>query len=403
MLRKVYYFLMLISLFGLFNRTPFEAFQNILLMLGAVEGLWLFFFKVTPLINRQSRVVLNYALLLLLVSSITSNFYSGQDFISGLLAQNYILFSFSAVSVYIRLGLYNSVKKNNIKVVFIALVWVNFVYYFLANIFLDKFEFTSLLTGATYIFLPSQIYRLLIEMGIFYYFYNFMSTNRLKYLILSLILFVIPNIIELQRMQSLFILSSIFIYLFKKKNMRPFILASVFGVFVVCISYILIQLKIEISALTYVSTKFYDAIQIFSIGESNDMSAMGRVRQFDFIYDNLVENIFFGNGKLRSIYIDELYGESFYFHIGDLGIIGVLYTYGLFILPLLFFFFKVVLSHCFNDSYSWLNLYFIYILIFTIFAGRLIMQMDTIILALMLWLPIDNNLYKVQTSESPSR
>ncbi|UZD23875.1 hypothetical protein [Algoriphagus halophytocola] len=392
MLKNIIYFLSVASLFGLFNRTPFESFQNIILLIVSMDGLYLFIFKRNKYIIKECQIILWGAMFLVILSTIRAYLIQGQDLVSGVIAQGNIFQSFVGVSLFVRMKIYNGIDFKQIERCLIWFIWINFIYYLLANLFIPEFTYSSYLTGANYNFLPSNITRSFIVLGFFYYFYGYLKTNKIQSLLYCLLLFLITNIIEFQRMQVLVICLTVFIYLAFFNDKRLILFMTLVIMFFVSITYVLYTIGVQIESLNFVIDYFGDAFRVFTNGESEDYSALGRIRQFDFIYEDLVKNLVLGNGKLRPIFIDILYGEDFYLHIGDLGIIGVIYTYGLIIIPFILYFIKLVLIKCFKPLQSilggCLSIYMLHFVFFTIINGSFVWQMDIIVLSLLVWFQI---------------
>ncbi|WP_420576956.1 hypothetical protein [Ekhidna sp.] len=328
-------FVFLISVFFYFHfldNTVFELFQTLWLLGVSVLG------GITLLINRSEdpfiKKFFRVSLIIgigLCLSVIQSYRTIGQPIISGIIACYKYVLILGPVYLYV-LFIKHIDDIKWLEKWLIAGVWLNFSLYILINIiYRDSVEFRSPFSNSLLEFRPEIYTRTFIIFGYLYYFLRYLEDRKHEFLILAGLLFFIPHLIELQRGQFLITVFLSGILLIRNKNNSSsfefigFLMVLVGGIVLVILFVEPFQYFFR-EKIDY----FNEAIMAVLGIDSDDSSSQGRITQFLFMYEGLVNNFVLGNGFLRSSFIQELYGEEFYFHVSDLGPLGALYTFGLY-------------------------------------------------------------------------
>jgi hypothetical protein len=136
----------------------------------------------------------------------------------------------------------------------------------------------------------------------------------------------------------------------------------------------------------FILTKFIDAFALFSESRiSQDSSVNARGWQTEFALNGFFESPIIGNGVFRNSVKEDLFGDV-HFYLSDIGVVGLLYAFGI-VGPLVYIFqIKTALK---MTKYSVLNmglkLFMIFLLIFSILTGSSILKPTIFMVVILLY------------------
>jgi len=317
--------LILLVNFDFFRATLFWDFETLFRFALSIIGLLYIIFnlkKINPQIKKWVIIFYSFAFYLIVPSSLNLN-----QSVKDTVIANYALFSVSS-SLVLYILFQSKQIKFDVEKIFLLLIWLDFSVLLLLNITDTTLIYTSIFTGSsiespTYSFCNS-----FIIFGVLYYFISYIQKRNLFHLILSMVLFFIPFIFKLQRMQFIFtiIVCLAFIVIISKKLRAGLILK-------ISIIFIIFQFELFLLPGDFLDDnliKLSDAFNLFNPkAKISDVSTLARVGQIDYALENIAKNPLLGNGIVRSSNAKKVYGNLYFIYV-DIGLIGLIYIGGIF-------------------------------------------------------------------------
>jgi hypothetical protein len=188
------------------------------------------------------------------------------------------------------------------------------------------YTFTSPLSGNELAVTGAKYDKSIIFFGAIYYLVRYFNKGNFRYLIYTVLLFSSTQIYDIQRGDFVFMgFIGLVVLLYYRKSMGTKKLIILSPVIM-----IIIAIGIGTSDLTQFNTKFQ---QLFLLAEGKDAnqiqdaSVFIRIQETDFALNGFYTHPVTGNGLMRASAKESLIG-NIYFYPADVGIIGILYTFG---------------------------------------------------------------------------
>lgn len=217
----------------------------------------------------------------------------------------------------------------------------------------------------------------LVILGSFLYLAKYFRTEKIKFLIFSLMLLVPTQLVEVQR-GFLLLFATVFIFALIRNRNRIVTFS------IVVVAFVLIPLSIILVPQTKfgenLNEKFSSALEIFDNHKRTyrESSIQIRVEEIQYANKSIREYPIFGIGRRGSESKKELLSD-FHFYESDIGLIGILYAHGwfgiiLFIYLLVFVYKYVIQTGPFDLPFAGgykLNL--LYICLLSVLSGAIIL------------------------------
>lgn len=358
-MRNFLFFIFLLCVFNVFYLTPISFFSDLILQFFALLGILNILQKGYLLQKFYSLLI--FILVSLIVSSIAASMINlKQDFYSATIATQHL---FKGFSIFFFLPWLNK-RKVEVKLKWlISFIWIFAIYIALVS-FLDwSFVFKSPISGNEMMVTANKYDKAIIFFGIIYYLAGFFKKGSLQQLFYALVLFSITQIYDIQRGDFIFIAFMFFIlgvYFRRDKGMKRVVLLAPLAIGILIFALSVVDLSVF-------NDKFGQMFLLFEGKEANqiqDASVFIRIQQTEFALKGFYENPIFGNGLIRASQKEALIG-SVYFYPADVGLFGMLYTFGLFGL-LVFIALIVFTIRAFKTKSFWVSSIFIMFLIYII-------------------------------------
>jgi hypothetical protein len=386
--------LVIVLLFNFFRLSPLAITISYLLFLLSSLGFLILIMKpkiLTPTLYPWFWI----GIFAMIISIITCNIHYNQSFLSGIIANQGFYKIGSVVFLSYIIRAYN-VKFEQIIRSLIKLGWFFAIMILMMSIFSVEINSVSEITGKVTPFHSGTISKAFTNFIAIIYLNKYLNNNKTKYIILSLLFFLLNHIHSFQRMSFVISLFIIFFAIFSKAGNK-----SLFKVIVLLLSMALISpFFIDVTNLFQ---SVSNAFKIFSPNEiraSMDISVIERLNEVNFAIERIILNPVFGNGYYRASEADKVIGSGIYFHESDIGIIGILYSLGL-IGILLFLFQGFLIKRLLNKSSNLkfgVTLSLLYVWIYTLGTGQSISQYHLYFLHLLLITVSSNQIHKHDTS-----
>jgi hypothetical protein len=311
--------------------------------------------------------------LLFFLGVISSFLFLKQDIYSGILASIRVFNSFS-IFVYL---LWIQNQDINIDKVFRKLfnfIWIYLIFLIIASVLGLTFVFISPISGNELVTDASKIGKNIFWFGECYFLVKYVLKNNSLYLFKFLLIFIGTQIQDIQRGDILVLAVTIFFILFKfsdKKSVKKmYLLAPIFTFF-------LLILFSGSNLSKTVNEKFNQIFMLLDqskVPKIDDPSVFIRLEEIDFAVSKFVESPIFGNGLIRTSKKEQLIGDI-YFYPDDIGIIGILFSFGFMGIIIYIYIAKKLFKISIRDNsilYTGLYVYLFYILIYTLKNGTIL-------------------------------
>lgn len=338
----------IISIFNVFYLTPLAIFADIYIQLFSIFGIFLFFFN--KLYKNKVVKFIFFSISGLIISSVlSSTILLKQDLFSSLIAVQHIFKGFSIVYIF---QLYID-KRINIQKIFQYLIYAIWIFTFIlavSSLTRFSFIFESPLSGKQLVITANKYSKDLLYFGELYFLAKYFHFNKSINLIYLAIIFISTQLYDIQRGDLIFFSATFIIslFLFRKKIsavkiyfLTPIVLLV--GMFFLWNS----------SSTEKISGKFTQLAMAFDEEESSkidDASIFVRLREIEFALEGFIKHPISGGGLIRSSKHEQLLGDT-YFYPSDVGMYGVLFTFGL----VGIFLFILFIRKLFTINFSSLN------------------------------------------------
>ena len=333
MIRKSYIVLVIVIValvlaFDALALTSVAKYAKYLSMLVSAVGFAVFgfYFRKFPKIIRQFGILF---ILLLIVSILSANLIHQQSYFSGIIASSSIFIVGSSFLIYYLLVRY-SVSLETAKRSILTASWI-FLFFF-AFFYAIQMQFPS--SSGDNIFGFQSLRKGIVNLGAIIYLTQFFKRNHFKYLVFSILLFSVNHWADYQRYILFVFIMCIGALLFNYRNRTV-------GLKVMAIIIFIVPALATILSTTEFGQEFTkkmnNVFELFEEDSENysDSSIAIRVTQSAFAMESIVKYPLTGVGRIRSSEKDKVAGTN-YFHVSDIGLIGILYSYGLFGLLIFF-------------------------------------------------------------------
>jgi hypothetical protein len=323
--------------------------------------------------------------ILILSSFISSKLILKQDNVSALIATQHIFKGFS-VFYFIQ-----NIKTNkiNLKFVFknlIKLVWIFTLFLTFASLTGFAFTFTSPISGSKILITANKYAINILYFGEMYFLAKYFKTGKFANLIYLSLIFISTQLYDIQRGDIIFMFAilAICLFLYRKtlSATKIYLIAPIFLVLVVASFN-------NSETSNKINNKFTQMLMVFNseeTGKINDASIFVRLREIEFAISGFMENPISGKGLIRSSKQKELIGDI-YFYPGDVGIYGILFTFGLVGIFVFSYFIRWVIKIKYNKLnliFSGFYVYTIYSLMYTLKDGFIMLSPTQFIFCIML-------------------
>ena len=370
-MRNYLVLLYVVSVFDLFYLTPFSLYADIYIQIFSLLGLLSF-----VLFKLYKKVVVRFVFIavmtLILTSVLSSNLFLNQDLLSSLIATQHVFKGFSVIYIYYLI----EKKKINIDKIIMLLInvmWIYTLFIVFASLTDFSFVFKSPVSGNELLITANKFQKDLLYFGQIYFLAKYLTSKKSINLFFISIIFISTQLYDIQRGDIIFLILTFFItiYLFR----RYFSAFRIISLGFVSTFIIGILAFSEISEDIF--QKFNQATLVFSDEKIiQDPSIFVRLNEAVFALDGFSNHPFTGNGLIRGSKKTELIGDI-YFYPADIGIIGVMYSFGIIGLYMLIKFFRkiyVIDRFKLNFVSLGLYLYLIYSFLYSIKDGQIIFQ-----------------------------
>jgi hypothetical protein len=318
-------FLYIVCVFKTFYLTPFSLFADLLLQILSLGGIYVVIVKKYYKIRFYRNIVIG--LTLLIITSIFSTYTQlKQDLLSSLIATQQLIKGFSPFFI-IYIIKNKDIDFNRIIKWIINFVWLYAIFIAITSVTGWSYTFTSPLSGNELLITANKYSKGILFFGIIYYLINYFIWAKLKNLFFAFIILFSTQLYDIQRGDVIFIsfLFLIMMYSFKNRNgskklflTTPFILFSI----------IIISSFIDFSESSEKFSQMFLLLSSENYVKISDASIFVRIEEADFAIRGFLESPMFGKGLMRASKQESLIG-NIYFYPADIGIIGVIYTFGL--------------------------------------------------------------------------
>jgi len=268
---------------------------------------------------------------LLVLSILSANLIHRQSYLSGFIASSSIFIVGTSFLLYYLLVRF-SISMELVRKSILSVAWVFLAFF--AILFLLHIQFPSSTSSDT-VFGFQSLRKGIVNLGAIIYLVQFFKKSHFKYLAFALILFSVNHWADFQR-YILFVFAmciGVLLFNYRKRTVGLKIIAG--AIFVV-------PILVTVLSVTPIGQEFAKKMSAtFEIFEEDsddfsDSSMAIRVTQSLFAFESIKKYPLTGVGRIRSSEKDKV-AKTSYFHVSDIGLIGILYSYGIFGL---FIFFK---------------------------------------------------------------
>ena len=377
--------ILIMMVIGVFGRTPLSMTVTYLLLVVSTIG-HVVFVKNYRRFAKSFNFWYCMGISLMFLSIIMQKIINNQSFVSGFVANFRFYNTGVVVLVYFLLLRY---KISYIKF-FLALKkagWINFFAIFIMSllgiVFINESEITGLVTEVT----SGNISKIFIELIAIIYLSYFIVTANFKYLFYTLILFSMHHILELQRFVLLVQLAVVSVAILKVKSKKVKSRLIIPIVFVSCFAILFVtSTETGSSAIE----RFSQAFSIFTEEKTErieDYSSAARIYESEIAMKYFYTSPIVGNGLYRSSESEKIFGGE-YFYLSDIGVVGVMYVFGVLGLIVLFlqyrYLFRLRVLMGPNVFFNASLLFLLFLLLFSLLTGMSILHYSNFLLSVFL-------------------
>ena len=360
----------IITIFGVFNNTPLAKWISYLSLPVSTFGHFLFF----TYIKQIPKSIKNWyliGLLIMIVSISTSYIHYNQSFIDSFVATK----NFYQVGVVFLIYFLIIKYKLSMKELFDSIIFLGWLTLLLV-FFLMSIDYSITFTnidGKVIFSTIGKFNKSLIFFSAIYYLAMFLIKGKYKFLIFMILFFSIPHLNEIQRV--IFLSSIITVIVgFRLVNSNRVKVKIFLPVLLVLFGFInFLSFTAEGKDFIY---RFEQMAKFINFDEDtaiDDSSVAVRLIENEFALNKFSEHPLTGNGFYRRSNHANVVGDI-YFHFLDIGIVGILYTLGIF--GAIIFIYQYVLLYKIIQNNKYYNVYglasvlgLLFIMLFSLSAG----------------------------------
>lgn len=372
-------------------KTPFQNFSILLnLLITFFSGLLLFYFIISEVKKLKFKdyhiyIYLFILSLLPIMAAIKANIVFKQSIIDGIMGNT----KFYNIFIFFYFFYLYKYKKNATKIIkdaVILLAWVILILYYIIRITLPDYriEFNSF-DGVTYYnYGVSTLGSSLFIWTAFFYFSKYVASRKNIYMV-NFLLFIGYFVVFSNARTIVASLAIVIMWNFLKEFSTTLKVRFI-SFSLIIFSLLLISSSVFQPVKLFFEDKselFQNAFEVIQGSEGEDVSANARLWQIETA-SRYIDHIWFGAGTLKSS-TKSLY-LSDYFYPEDIGLIGIVFNYGIIGLLILLYQIKIFSGFFKNEilkSDMFLNstLYFLlFIYISSIFSGQFVFNIGFIFL-----------------------
>ena len=318
-------FIYIVCVFKTFYLTPFSLFSDLLLQILSLGGIYVLIVKKYYKIRFYRNIVIG--LTLLIITSIFSAYTQlKQDLLSSFIATQQLIKGFSPFFI-IYIIKNKDIDFNRIIKWIINFVWLYALFIAITSLTGWSYTFISPLSGNELLITANKYSKEILFFGVIYYLINYFIWAELKNLFFAFIILVSTQLYDIQRADIIFVsfLFLIMMYSFRNRNSLKKLILTVPFILVLVIFIISFM---DFSEISEKFSQMFILLDSEKVGEISDPSIFIRIQEAEFAIRGFLESPMFGNGLMRASKQESLIG-SIYFYPGDIGLIGVIYTFGL--------------------------------------------------------------------------
>ncbi len=373
-----------LSIFNIFYLTPVSIFSDLFLQLFSIYGVFLFFSKKLYL-DKNIRLSFTVTLILISSSIISSYFNLHQDIFSGIIASQHIFKSFSVITIYYWVAS-NKIQINFVFKSLVRICWIYTIILSVASLTGYSFTFISPLSGKELIVTANKYSKDILFLVQFYYIVLYFSSSKLINLLKFSLIFISTQLYDIQRGDMIFLsltlVFSLIIYRKKKSTLKFLALLPLFLVLV----YIILGNNTEKSRLSEKFSQLTLVLDDEGKGKIEDASIFVRLNEIKIGLEGFFDHPISGNGLIRSSKQEELIGNVYFYPV-DIGVYGVLYSFGIIgILIFIYIFLRIITlkNKLLNVLQNTFFIFAFFILIYTFKDGYIIYNPSQILLCFLL-------------------
>lgn len=365
-----------------FALTPLGNLSNSITILFGLLGYAIFinYYPSFPKVIRRFSVI---SIILFVQSVLTSYVIYGQSFMLGILANSILIMPGSALLAYFVVKRY----KVDLAQIMNGICWISWILlgiYFLLYFVNFRFQATTLVKELD----VSALNKTFINFGAVIYASYFFIKNRLSFLLISILLFSVNLWLDFQRniflIYCITLIAGVILNREKLANYKLMLSALI-------IIPVLVIIIPQTDFGKHAIQKTQDSLELLddSRRRFSDPSVGIRVEEVDYAYSQIKKYPITGVGKISSQMKEKVVGNRHFF-ISDIGLIGVLYTYGilgivLFIIQVNYIYRVTIKSDYAPTIYTLgLKLFTIFFVVHSISTGRSIYQSGVFIILVLL-------------------
>lgn len=342
--------------------------QSLYLTVFSLFGLYLFFRK--KLYKKKSHKQFFLLItILLLTGIIASHVNLGQNLISASLGSFSIFYGYS-IFIFIAWES-NGLKFEKVFKIILLYMWIYLGITVIFSLIGFQGVYVSPLSGNELEIHPGKFSKLIFWFGLCYFFVKFILKDKLRYLLYVFLIFLGTQVQDIQRGDFIvsFLVFLFILYKFRSRNpVKKIILFSPF----LLLPFIIFFSNSNLSK--QIAEKFNPVARLVNnnTGKIDDSSIAIRIIEFNYAIENIYKSPFFGNGLIRSSEKEKLIG-NIYFYKGDIGIVGVLYCFGIMGLLIYFLYWKILLKKFRNYQsvlYNSIFFYLIFLMVYSLKDGN---------------------------------
>ena len=311
----------------------------------------------------------------------------GQPLLFGVLpGRNIVLVAGALAVIYMIRKRWVSIR--DFDAVLSGLAWASLIIYVLIRVAFDPSQFTDIgkgfVGGGNVSEASFKFDVLFIVFGFYYYIFQGFRRKSKKYYLYGAIFLAYLVFMDGGRSLILSVIGAWAYFILRwVSTYRILLLAPKFFIVGVLLAGILIALSPH--AVLGALGKFGDAVSVVTMGEkSNDISANARLLESAIAFPYIQKHWLVGNGNLSNQWHGGYEGVLGYFYPSDIGIIGVLYMYGMLGLCLFLYqyYFLIRFSRRLSDMHrnspllDALKGFLLYFLIHSLVTGRLVLYAE---------------------------
>jgi hypothetical protein len=376
--------LYIVSIFNVFYLTPVSIFADVYIQAFSLLGIFTIFSH--RYYKQKSTRYLIFSLIVLIISSVFSSIlFLNQDGISALIATQNLFKGFS-VFYFVQ-----NIKSNKIDLTLvlkslIRIVWFFTIFLTFASLTKFVFTFISPVSGNQLQITADKYSKDLLYLGEMYFLAKYFKTGKFINIIYLGLIFTSTQLYDIQRGDFIFMIAILIICLFLyRKYFSSFKIYLIAPIFIV----LLINSFNNSEIKSNITNKFGQMLMVFNAEESgkiDDASIFVRLKEIDFAVNGFMESPISGKGLIRSSKQKDLIGDV-YFYTGDIGIYGILFTFGIIGMVILSYYviwaIKIKYRQL-NIVFSGFYIYTIYILLYTLKDGFIMFNITQFIFCVLI-------------------